>query len=135
MITSRDILQDMYEAVKGICDKTFLIDRPASTSDTLQSFIVCNIPSSIDNREMNDSGEYNYYTAQASFDVYVRDKTSSKNINAVDIKTLDEKVRAVKSLFPIITERCTFSNPSELITVTDGKQFHCTIIQAKVSTK
>lgn len=135
MITGKDILQDMYKAVEKICDATYLLERPASTSDTLKSFIVCALPAGIFNETMGDEGEYNYYTTVAQFEIYVRDKTSSKNLNAVDINLLDKKVKAVKNLFPIITEHCTFSKPTETLSISDGKQFHCTIIQAQVSTK
>lgn len=135
MITGRDILQDMYKAVKGICDETFLLERPASASDSLESFIVCALPAGIYNETMGDKGDYNYYTTIAQFEVYVRDKTSSKNLNAVNINLLDDKAKAVKNLFPIITEHCTFSTPTETLRISDGKQFHCTIIQARVSTK
>ena len=135
MISSRDILQDMYNAVKGICDKVFLLERPGSTSDELNSFIVLSLPSAIRNNEMDDAGESNDYSTTAWFEVYVRDNVSSKNINAVDINTQSEKVQEVKSLFPINAQHCVIYDPEELMTDSDGKQFHLTYIRAKIRTK
>lgn len=135
MVTGRDILQDMYNAVKGLSGKTFLIERPASTSDKLNSFIVCTLPSGIYNETIGDKGEYNMYSTTAQFEVYVRDKTSSSNLNEVDIVKLGKIVKSLKMLFPITTEHCTFSKPTETLSISDGKQFHCTIIQAQVTTK
>ena len=135
MVNSRDILHDMYNAVSGICDKVFLLDRPSSTSDDLKSFIVVSLPSAIRNNEMDDAGESNDFSTTAWFEVYVRDKVSSKNINAVDINTLSEKVQKVKALFPINAEHCVIFDPYELMTDSDGKQFHLTYIRAKIRTK
>lgn len=125
----------MYEAVKGICDKVFLLDRPESTSDELNSFIVLSLPSAIRNNEMDDAGESNDYSTTAWFEVYVRDKVSAKNINAVDINALSEKVQKVKTLFPINAKHCVIYDPDELMTDSDGKQFHLTYIRAKIRTK
>lgn len=125
----------MYKAVKGICDKVFLLDRPESTSDELNSFIVLSLPSAIRNNEMDDAGESDDYSTTAWFEVYVRDKVSSKNINAVDINALSEKVQKVKALFPINSEHCVIYDPDELMTDSDGKQFHLTYIRAKIRTK
>lgn len=125
----------MYKAVKGICDKVFLLDRPESTSDELNSFIVLSLPSAIRNNEMDDAGESDDYSTTAWFEVYVRDKVSSKNINAVDINALSEKIQKVKALFPINAEHCVIYDPDELMTDSDGKQFHLTYIRAKIRTK
>lgn len=135
MVTGKDILEDMYNAVVGMADKTFLVERPASTSDKLNSFIVCSLPSGVFNETIGDSGDYGMYSTTAQFEVYVRDKTSSSNINAINIVKMGELVKALKMRFPIITERCAFSRPVETLNISDGKQFHCTIIQAQVLTK
>lgn len=125
----------MYNAVYGICNKVFLLDRPESTSDELNSFIVISLPSAIRNNEMDDAGESDDYSTTAWFEVYVRDKVSSKNINAVDINALSEKVQKVKALFPINAKHCVIYDPDELMTDSDGKQFHLTYIRAKIRTK
>lgn len=135
MITGKDILEDMYKAVKGLADKTFLIERPAATSANLGSFIVCTLPSEVYNETIGDGGEYGMYSTTAQFEVFVRDKTSSANINAIDIVKMGALVKSLKALFPIITDHCTISRPVETLSISDGKQFHCTIIQAQVTTK
>lgn len=135
MITGSDILDEMYHKVVGICDKTFTRERPASTSDELQSFIVCALPGRISNLEISDDGNYDLYKTIANFEVYVRDKTSSKNINQANESLLGKKVKAVKALFPMKLTSFTLTEPQELITVSDGKQFHCTIIQCDLETR
>lgn len=135
MITGKDILQDMFKAVNGICDKTYLLERPASTSDDLKSFIVCALPAGIFNEEMSDDGSYDLYSTTVQFEVYIRDKTSSKNLNEVNINVVDKAVKKVKALFPLTTEKFVMSNPHESLSISDGKQFHCTIIQCDLQTK
>lgn len=130
MITERDILEDMYKAVNGICDKVYLRERPASTSDSVNSFIVCYVPSAIYNDELSDDGDYDMFSTTVQFEVYVRDKVSASNINRIDINTMDDKVREVLSLFPLKAEHCVFMNPIQTLKISDGKQFHCSIIQA-----
>lgn len=125
----------MYNAVKGICDKVFLGDRPESTSDKLDSFIVLSLPSAIVNNQIDDEGEADDYSTTAWFEIFVRDKVSSANINAVNINLLTEKVQKVKSLFPINAEHCVIFSPYEIMTESDGKQFHLTYLRAKVRTK
>lgn len=134
MITGKDILQDMYEAVKGLTDKTFLMERPASTSDDVSSFIVCKLPSVIFNSTIGGE-DYNLYTTTAQFEVFIRDKVSSTNTNAIDIMKMDKTVRALRNLFPITGKSCMLTRPEETLVISDGKQFHCTIIQARVITK
>lgn len=135
MISSKDLLQDMYNAVKGLADKTYLLERPSSTSDSLNSFIVCNLPSAIYNQEMSDDGEYDDYTTTAQFEIYVRDRVTSTNINQVDIMSLSRLVSSVLRLFPMSLDHCVITNPVETLSISDGKQFHCTIIQGKLRTK
>lgn len=132
MVHAKELLKDMYDAVIGICDKVFLLDRPSSTSDSLNSFIVLSLPSPIVNNEMDDQGESGNFSTTAWFEVYVRDKVSAKNLNAVNINSLDDKVNKVLSLFPIKGEHCTIYQPTVLMTDNDGKQFHMTYIRARL---
>jgi aspartokinase-like uncharacterized kinase len=135
MITARDILQDMFSQVKGICDKTYIIERPASTSDQVNSFIVCSIPGILYNNEISDNGEYDDYSTTVQFEVYVRDKTSASNLNQADINTIDKVVRKLLAKFPMITDHCVIAEPSQSMLISDGKQFHCTIIHADMRSK
>lgn len=135
MVSSKDILQDMYTAVNGLADKTFLLERPSSTSDRLNSFIVCALPSAIYNQEICDEGDYNDYTTTAQFEIYVRDRVCASNPNQVNILELDRLVRSVFSLFPMNLDHCVITSPVERLSISDGKQFHCTIIQGRLRTK
>lgn len=135
MITIDDILEDMYNAAKGICDKLYPSERPAATSDSLKSFIVYKVVGDLFNEEISDDGSYDHYTTVAEFMIFVRDKVSSANINMMDISTMRKKVKAVKSLFPIVGKYCTMSEPGESLSISDGKQFHCRTIQCKVETR
>lgn len=135
MITARDILQDMYNQVKGICDKTYIIERPASTSDEINSFIVCAIPSILYNNEISDDGQFDDYSTTVQFEIYVRDKTSASNLNQADINSIDKAVKAVLGKFPMTTAYCVITEPQQSMLISDGKQFHCTIIHADMRTK
>lgn len=135
MITARDILQDMFNQVKDICKKTYIIERPASTSDDVNGFIVCSIPGILYNNEISDNGEYDDYSTTVQFEVYVRDKTSASNLNQADVNTIDKIVRKLLAKFPMITDHCVIAEPSQSMLISDGKQFHCTIIHADMRTK
>ena len=135
MITARDILHDMYLQVKGICDKTYIIERPASTSDEINSFIVCAIPSILYNNEISDDGQFDDYSTTVQFEIYVRDKTSAYNLNQADINSIDKAVKAVLGKFPMTTAHCVITEPQQSMVISDGKQFHCTIIHADMRTK
>ncbi len=135
MITAKDILQDMYGQAKGICDMTYISERPASTSDKLNSFIVCAIPGALYNNEMSDDGRFDDYSCTVQFEVYVRDKTSSSNLNQPDVVRIDKVARALLSKFPMTGEHCLFHSPSQGVSVSDGKHFHCVIIQSEMQTR
>lgn len=135
MITSRDILQDMFEQVRGICDKTYLVERPASTSESLNSFMVCTIPGILYSNEISDNGAYDDYSCTVQFEIYVRDKTSASNLNQIDILTIDKKVSQLLDRFPMACPHCTIYSPMQTMKASDGKQFHCVIINASMATK
>ncbi len=135
MITAKNILEDMYRQAKGICDMTYISERPASTSDSLSSFIVCSLPGSLYNNEVSDDGRFDDFSCTAQFEVYVRDKTSSSNLNQPDIMKIDEVVRQLLSKFPMAGTYCLFHSPSQEMAVSDGKHFHCVIIQSKMRTR
>lgn len=135
MITTKDILEDMYRLARGICDMTYIFERPASTSDSLNSFIVCSLPGSLYNNEMSDDGRFDDFSCTVQFEVYVRDKTSSSNLNQPDIMKIDEVVRQLLSKFPITGSHCLFHSPTQEMAVPDGKHFHCVIVQSKMQTR
>ena len=135
MISIKDLYFDVGNAVNGICDRVYARNRPKSAEDRPDSYIVVFFPAGIYNNEMNDDGSYNDYTTVAQIEVYVRDKSSSKNPNNFNVSKVDEKVRAVLEKFPISTENILVINPQITLQTDDGDGFSVTIIQGKLRTK
>lgn len=135
MISIKDLYFDVGNAVNGICDRIYARNRPKSVEDRPDSYIVVFFPAGIYNNEMNDDGSYNDYTTVAQIEVYVRDKSSSKNPNNFNVSKVDEKVRAVLEKFPISTENILVINPQITLQTDDGDGFSVTIIQGKLRTK
>ena len=135
MISIKDLYFDVGNAVNGICDRVYARNRPKSAEDRPDSYIVVFFPAGIYNNEMNDDGSYNDYTTVAQIEVYVRDKSSSKNPNSFNVSKVDEKVRAVLEKFPISTENILVINPQITLQTDDGDGFSVTIIQGKLRTK
>lgn len=135
MISIKDLYFDVGNAVNGICDRVYARNRPKSVEDRPDSYIVVFFPAGIYNNEMNDDGSYNDYTTVAQIEVYVRDKSSSKNPNNFNVSKVDEKVRAVLEKFPISTENILVINPQITLQTDDGDGFSVTIIQGKLRTK
>lgn len=135
MISIKTLYFDVGNAVNGICDRVYARNRPKSVEDRLDSYIVVFFPAGIYNNEMNDDGSYNDYTTVAQIEVYVRDKSSSKNPNSFNVSKVDEKVRAVLEKFPISTESILVISPQITLQTDDGDGFSVTIIQGKLRTK
>lgn len=135
MISIKTLYFDVGNAVNGICDRVYARNRPKSVEDMPDSYIVVFFPAGIYNNEMNDDGSYNDYTTVAQIEVYVRDKSSSKNPNSFNVSKVDEKVRAVLEKFPISTENILVINPQITLQTDDGDGFSVTIIQGKLRTK
>ena len=135
MISIKDLYFDVGNAVNGICDRVYARNRPKSVEDRPDSYIVVFFPAGIYNNEMNDDGSYNDYTTVAQIEVYVRDKSSSKNPNNFNVSKVDEKIRAVLEKFPISTENILVINPQITLQTDDGDGFSVTIIQGKLRTK
>lgn len=135
MISIKTLYFDVGNAVNGICDRVYARNRPKAVEDRPDSYIVVFFPSGIYNNEMNDDGSYNDYTTVAQIEVYVRDKSSSRNPNSFNVSKVDEKVRAVLEKFPISTENILVINPQITLQADDGDGFSVTIIQGKLRTK
>ena len=135
MISIKTLYFDVGNAVNGICDRVYARNRPKSVEDMPDSYIVVFFPAGIYNNEMNGDGSYNDYTTVAQIEVYVRDKSSSKNPNNFNVSKVDEKVRAVLEKFPISTENILVINPQITLQTDDGDGFSVTIIQGKLRTK
>lgn len=134
-MTIKQLYQDVYKAVCGICDKTYLRSRPKSVDKRIDSYIVVYLPYAIRNNEISSDGEYNSFTTTAQIEIYVRDKAMASNQNQFNVNTMDEKVEKVRSIFPIVTDNIVVSNPSITLQTDDGDGFGVTIIQGNLRTK
>lgn len=135
MMTIKQLYQDVFESVKGICDKTYLRSRPKSVDKRIDSYLVVSLPYSIRNNEIDESGAYNDFSTTVQIEIYVRDKASASNPNAFNVNVMDEKVEKVRSVFPISTENLSVTNPVITMQDDDGDGFGVTIIQARLRTK
>lgn len=135
MMTIKQLYQDVFESVKGICDKTYLRSRPKSVEERIGSYIVVSLPYSIRNNEISSSGLYNDFITTVQIEIYVRDKVSASNPNGFNINVMDEKVERVRSKFPISTSNISVFNPAITMQDDDGDGFGVTIIQAALRTR
>lgn len=135
MIDIKTMYQDLWNAVKGICDKTYLRSRPKSVDDKVGSYVVVCLPYYIRNNEIDNKGSYNDYSTTAQIEIYVRDKVSASNPNGFNVNVMDEKIKAILSKFPIITDNATIKKPSVTLQDDDGDGFAVTIIQCELRTK
>ena len=135
MMTTMQLYQDIYVAVKGICDKTYLRGRPKSVDSRIGSYIVIALPYLIRNNEMNDDGSYNDFSTTAQIEIYVRDKVSASTPNEFNVNVMDEKINEVLAKFPISSDNISVSRPRVTMQDDDGDGFGITIIQANLRTK
>lgn len=135
MLDLKDLYYDLGNAMKGICDRVYARNRPKSVSDRPDSYIVVKLPSVIINNEMNDDGSFNDYTTTAQIEVYVRDKTSARNPNTLNVSAVSEKVGAVMTKFPISTDNIIVTKPRVTLQTDDGDGFSVTIVQGLLRTK
>ena len=135
MVSLKDLYYGVAKAVKGICDFTCYKNRPKSTDMSLGSYLVITFPAMIYNQEMDGAGSYKDYTTSLLLYVYVRQNTSARNTNAPDIKSLDDKVSKVMSVFPIDDANIHVSHPQIIIQNDDGSGFDVVAIRADLRTK
>lgn len=134
MMSIKDILKSVYDAVEGICERTFIQDRPKSVIDSLNDYMVVKAVSSFNNREVDEKGSYDYYESTVQIEIYVKDRVSASNPNQINILSIDDKVTQVLSLFPIKDRHIHAMRPRVTLSISDGNGFHCTIIQARLTT-
>lgn len=135
MYSIKQIYKSMYDAVKGICDKVYIQDRPQSIDTKINSYILLEVSSSIRNEESNSDGEYNMFTTIVRFVLFVRNKMSAKNFNSIDINTIDKKLSQLNKLFPISDEFVLITKPYILMSGNDGSDFHYVAVNAELRTK
>ena len=135
MISIKTLYFDVGNAMKGVCDMVFPRNRPKAVDKKINSYIVVFFPSSIYNNEMNSGGAYNDYSTTLQIEVYVKDKASVDNPNALDVSQVDDKVKSVMERFPISTKNIIVTNPKITMQTDDGDGYSVTIIQGRLRTK
>ena len=135
MYSIKQIYKSMNSAVAGICDKVYIQDRPLSIDERIKSYLLLEISSSIENQEMNSDGAYNLSILTVRFVLFVRNRTSAKNINAMDINELDKKFSSIMSIFPYSDDYVTITRPYILMSGNDGSDFHYIAINADLKIK
>lgn len=135
MISVKDILKSMYDAVDGVCDRTFISERPEAVDKRIGSFVVCWIPGGLVNAEIGGDYAYRMATATAQFDVYVRDKSSAGNNVQADITIMDDKVNEIIGKLPISDSVVKVTRPNIWLQASDGKGFHVTCVRCNLETK
>lgn len=135
MISIKTLYFDVGNAMKGVCDMVFPRNRPKAVDKKINSYIVVFFPSSIYNNEMNSGGAYNDYSTTLQIEVYVKDKASADNPNALDVSQVDDKVKSVMERFPISTKNIIVTNPKITMQTDDGDGYSVTIIQGRLRTK
>lgn len=135
MISLKKLYYGAAKAVNGICDAGFYQERPTAVEIRPDSYIVITFPSAIYNNEIDQTGSYNDYVTTLQLEIYVRDKASASNPNAIDVKAMDDKVTKVLKLFPIDNDVFHAQNPFITLQTSDNSGFHVTIIQAILRTK
>ena len=135
MISIKTLYFDVGNAMKGVCEMVFPRNRPKAVDKKINSYIVVFFPSSIYNNEMNSGGAYNDYSTTLQIEVYVKDKASADNPNALDVSQVDDKVKSVMERFPISTKNIIVTNPKITMQTDDGDGYSVTIIQGRLRTK
>ena len=135
MYSIRQIYKSMYEAINGICDKIYIQDRPQSIDKRIDSYMLLEINSSITNEEQNPDGEYNMFSGIVRFVLFLRNRTSANNFNAVNIDTLEEKFKLLMSKFPVSDDFVFITRPYVLMSGNDGSDFHYVAVNASIKTK
>lgn len=135
MIDIKTMYQDLWNALDGICDRTYLRSRPKSVDTAVGSYIVIELPYSIKNAEIDFEGTYNDYVTTAQIGIYVRDKISASKPNGFDVCAMDEKVKAVLGKFPIASDNILATRPRVTMQGDDGDGFGITIIQGRLRTR
>lgn len=136
MVRYKDYMEALYEAMKGIAGAVYLKERPQAVGDKVNSFIVVDVSGFVNNKELDPSGDFDYYTGQVYVSIFVRDKVTSKNFQQVNILRLDELMKKVQERFPIVDRERGFKalNPRLMIAAGDDDGWHYSLISARFTT-
>lgn len=136
MIRILDYMKVAHDAVKAVCDKVYLKDRPKSVDQKSDAYIVVDMPSYISNREIDYSGSFDYYVTTINIYIYVRDKVTPKHFENIDIVKMDELLKQVLALFPIADKEkgVKIHRPRVVVSNSDGDGWHFSLVSARMTT-
>jgi hypothetical protein len=137
MIRYKDYKEALFNAMEGIADRVYLERPQAISSDKkVNSFIVVDVSGFLNNKELDPSGSYDYYTGQAYVSIFVRDKVTSKAMNQERINTLDDLMQKVHDKFPVVDRErgVKFCRPRFMVSASDEDGFHYSLISVRLTT-
>jgi len=118
----KDILYSLYNTLSTI-GKVYMPNRPISTPDGENSFIVIDIPG-----VMSDKNAYQ--AASLRIDLFKKDFAGGIE----DVNGLNSLYDRVIALFPIVTNKFTAISPRLVSGGSDDKGFHYLMIYANILT-
>lgn len=136
MVRIKDYMEVLYNAMKGIAGDVFLKDRPQAVSEKIDDFIVVDVSGFLNNKEMDSTGAFDYYTGQVYVSIFVRDKVTSKKMYMIDINKMDKLMQKVFEKFPIVDEGKSVMvyNPRLMVSSSDEDGWHYSLLQARLKT-
>lgn len=123
-----NIYGDLVAAVTGICERVFL-DRPKTTTQQLESFIVVELPTEIKSRIKGDVGVM--VDCFATYTIFHKANPD----NTLNIFDQSEDIQKVLDVFPINGKYVSAASPKVLMQGDDGYGYQRTEIYFKLRTK
>ena len=120
------MLQVLYDAVDGISQNRFLSERPKIENDKMDNFVVVALPGTILKPVIGNGYGSSYSICR--IELYARNIASGMNI-----RKLDEMLKAVTALFPISQNGVSVKNPKVVMRGSDDNDFHVILINADIS--
>ena len=134
MITPEEILETMDSEAKKVCQRTFIQERTNATDEKLTTFIVSSLPYSESNKTMGEKDDY-WLDLTVCYEIFVADIKTNQNPKEFDAMTMKRLRTSLRDLFPIVTSKFKIVRPRIVIPASsDGKGYHYTRIQAKLTT-
>lgn len=138
MVSVKEILHGLKQKALTVCDNVCEQERPSATDSKLKEFVVVSIPVAIHEGVIGAVLDWWVHTT-VEFEVYIKDKATSKNPNQMDIPRSDEIMRGLLDIFPFKIEGTDHTynifDPTVLyVGRTDNNGYHKTLIQATLTT-
>ena len=135
MVHIADYIEVAYNAAKVVFDNVFL-SRPMAVAEKVTEYCVVTCSSTVRNKELDPSGDFNYYNATMQFHIFVKDKTNSYKTNQPDIKKISQLTSEVMQLFPVVDKEKSvmLHRPNVVLSDDNDDGWHYIYITAKLTT-